>query len=237
MEKQMTKMNLVLPLAAISGFANATIWNAAADFSTMNGNPNGTWFYGSKAPDNLGGGFLGTYVTFENELFRGWQAERVDAGAPGVAMNISDHTVSGIKPGELSMHPGSDYPPYNDYLNQVATVRWTAPLTGQFNIYGMFGQGDTNYAQGRGDVNVYIYVNGVSRFQVLETFYDQDFYLSEFLSQGDTVDFMVGNGRNNDFAWDSTPLYATVESVPEPMTMVLFGGALAVALKRRKQNK
>jgi hypothetical protein len=225
------KAYLFLSMLTLAGAANAGLWNACDDFSITNGNPNGQWSYGSKLPSDLGGGFVGAYVAEENTLFKSWHAERIDGGAPAVSLNISDHTVAGIDPGELCVHPGSSALEYQDYLNQVATVRWTAPEAGTYSIWGMFGEGDRRGS--RGDVDVYIYKNGSCLMSVFGTYDDEYFDLFESLAKGDTIDFMVGNA--GDFGWDSTPLYATISTVPEPFSLVILGGgALIVALRRRR---
>ena len=114
---------------------------------------------------------------------------------PEVWKNTGSDPHNGIQPGEVSLHPGS--------AGQLSVVRWTSPLTGNININGYFGAGDIGW------MSYYIYKNGTSVSQLYNAPAGGPFTLTEDVSIGDTIDFIVGLGADGN-GWGSTPLHATI---------------------------
>lgn len=223
----MKKILVLTSLLAFTTISFATVWDANADFSIDNGNPNGAWSYGSKSLLTLGDSdLIDTYsVKVDNDSFIGWIAEFSNLGAPSVTKNISGEVRTGIEPGELSFHPGSD--------GQVTTVRWTAPSDGLYSLSALFDEGDG------GPVDLYIYWNSTELFQVGGTYQTETFTDTLMLHSGDRLDFMVGAG--DDFYCDSTPISIRItgdsSAVPGPMAALPFGLGLVCALRRKKSSK
>ena len=227
------------------------VYDASADFSTTS-NPSpldgGVFSYGREPM--LGGAFtLDLYQkTITGNLsgqLQGWGGG--DSGFPMVLKNTSSQafvssqygsTIT-IAPSQLDILPGAN--------GEYSVLRFTAPTTSTFSFTGDFNGADShptttdvhvlenNVSIADGGINV----NGGGNTASLTG--------SSFaLTQGDTLDFVVGYG-NGSFNYDSTGLYAKVTDlkggapVPEASTTVSFGlllilglGALAVSARRRK---
>lgn len=184
-------------------------WDVAGQFSILNGNPNGAWSYGIKSPSDLSGPLALFPHTGSSTAFDYWVNEQnLTLGTPTVARNISSSSVSGIGPGEATMHPGPS--------NEIATTRWTAPSPGLYRIFGKFGAGDI------GAVDAFISSPGEplwSRYAVVD---DQIFDFTRALEAGAGVDFMVGNAGS--FFYDSTPIHATIAGPLNPIRIQLTLG-------------
>lgn len=210
--------SLALCLLMAAGAA-ATTWDANADFSITNGNPNGVWSYGyypNGAPPfklfwHAGTGYAGSPL---------WNNSNNDQ-PPIVWKNIGSPRW-GVQTGELSLHPGPS--------NEHTVVRWTSPITGTVDITGKFGAGDW------ASENYYIQKN-VSEvlFAVYWTNEDGFFNLQDVpVTIGTTIDFIVGGH----YGWGNTPLYATITStavVPLPSTVWLLGAGLLGLWQSRRR--
>ena len=216
---------------ALGGNLFAGTWDARGDFSTAS-NPNGVWSYGTTP--TLGAAFtqfssVGS-ADCGNSSIQGWQ----NAGSPPYVQ--ANNTGSGqicagyinIPNDVLHMHPGGD--------SSYSVTRWTAPEDGIFQISGFFSSLNPNVSA----TDEHVLVNGTAAVNInIHSFnIPSTFNFAVTLSQGATVDFVVGTGGNGN-ADDSTALSATITSggaaTPEPGTIWLFSGVMAAgaAIRRR----
>ena len=210
--------------------ASALTFNAANDFSIVS-NPNGAWSYGYSTM--LGGVFVpftasGTNIVgAANPNFNYWEI----GSAPLVFKNTAaTNQLGGISvnldPGQLAFHPGP--------LGEIALVRWTAPSADSILLNTLFSGRDTIGTT----TDVHIFLNGVALFNGLINGFGAatSFVSTLAVAQGDIIDFAVGYGTNATYFADSTGLSATISSVPEPATLLLFGVALAGWAGIRRKN-
>jgi hypothetical protein len=227
MKSKMIFLMVTFLVIITAPLAFAAIWDVQNDFSITN-NPTGAWSYGwESAP---GGTFnlythvavIGTYdgtapAWYDTTNQYGWNT-------PSVWQN----TTTGV----VWFHPGpSPIDVYPSSTGKYSVIRWTSPVSGTIAINGMFGAGDTYL------MSYFIYNGTTSFFEVHGTFSDAPFSLTESISIGDTIDFMIG-----EYHWGgATPLYATIVTapVPEPSTMLLLGSGLVglVGYGRRRMKK
>jgi hypothetical protein len=198
--------------------AQALSADFANDFSVTNSNPNGAWTYGYTT--SLGGTFNAYTDTISNPVVDIWYTPGLSGDStPSAFKNTSGGSVNGILPGEAGLHSGPG--------GQLSVARLTSTEVTDVTISGAFGQGDI------GGVGVYILLDGVEIFGVSNTYQTEMFDLTASLGVGSTLDFVVSNGDGS-YAYDSTQLSASVESVPEPASMVALSvGAIALVRRRR----
>lgn len=201
--------------------AQAQTFNYAADFSILNGNPNGAWQYGHMP--TVGGLFTAHNIAAVTGDTLWWSSVS-QFDLPGNFKNAGTLPgVGGLAPGAAAIHPGFD--PFD-----FGVARFASGIAGDVTITGSFGQGDF------GLVDVYILKNGVPLFSVINTITDEPFSLTTSLIGSDTIDFLVG--RNNIINGDTTPLDATlvVTPIPEPASVAALGlGLVAIARWRQKR--
>ena len=165
------------------------------DFSSTT-NPNGTWSYGWE-PKLVG--TFNLYDVCDTSVFEEspiWYSSSL-YHPPEVWKNTGSGPYNYVQPGEVSLHPGSG--------GQFSVVRWKSPLAGNVSISGYFGAGDI------GVMSYFICKNGnTSLFRVEDTYDDGPFTLNAYVSIGDTIDFMIGEG----YGYGSTPLHATITLTP-----------------------
>lgn len=125
----------------------------------------------------------------------------------------------------LILHPGS--------AGEIATILFTAPTTGLYNLSANFFQATNTNAN---SVNLYNFFGGQSLFATLTAAsptYSGS--LSNFtLHAGDVVG--VGVEYAGNYQFDSTGVNFTLTAVPEPATwgfMVLGFGVAGVSMRRR----
>jgi hypothetical protein len=193
-----------------------------ADFSLANGNPNGNWTYGYTT--TLGGSLNvftnAASVPVNSGTLDLWYTPGLSTDfTPSSFKNNSGGTLNGVLDGEAALHSGP--------AGQYAVARFVMPESTLVDVSGMFKSGDI------GAVSVYIYVAGVQVFGNDSTTIDEVFGLSFNAVQGQTIDFIVGTGLNSGYEFDSTPLVARIESVPEPMSLGLAGLAGLLLARRR----
>lgn len=198
--------------AAISLFAivllcgtNASadvIWNAALDLvanETPDGpqelvNPNATvpeWSYGYRST------ITGTSLTrfsgldhYNGNPFNGWNSYGLAYNVPYVYANVSNITYIGGQTNELLLHPGNVAS-----ARTFVVVRWTTPIAGVFAIAANW-HGDTQQVSSDG-VDVHVVTNGISIFnQTIPANGSTSKSVSLTLSQGDTIDFVLGPNLN-----------------------------------------
>jgi hypothetical protein len=194
-------------LLAISQTASAQTQNAAPtydavkDFSTQS-NPNGVWSYGW---ESTFGGVLNLYTLTDTTSVPGISAW-LKSGTfpyypPYVAHNDAAKQVCFgsvcVPAAYLDFHPGP--------TGQVSVVRWTAPSGGRFLVQVSFVGLDH---VGPTSTDVHVLLNSkkqflkapITRYQWPLSF-DPKVWT---LSAGDTLDFMVDWGKDENFYYDST---------------------------------
>lgn len=198
--------------------ASALSADLAGDFSITNSNPNGAWTYGYTT--SLGSTFNVHADINSNSTHQQWYSAGTSGdNTPSIFKNISSSSINGLDAGKVAMHSGPG--------GQYEVARYTASESGLVSIQGFFGVGDS------GNVSTYVYVDGVA-FVSNDATYDQvDFSFVTNLNAGSTVDFILGTGLGG-YSFDTTPIDATIESVPEPTTMAIFGVAGLLAARRRR---
>jgi hypothetical protein len=189
--------------------ANAEkLYDATADFSATD-NPSGVWSYGWS--QTLGSDF--------NLIARPQVIGGLDAWPsnihlpstynPGVFHNGTSNTIiiSGtvqFLPGQLGFHPG----PAGEY----AVIRWTAPRDGFIAIHTEFMGLDF---VGPTTTDVHVLYNDFSIFDGEVTgfgegsgpSYDSGWF---GILAGDTIDFVVGDGDDGHYNYDSTGIDARI---------------------------
>ncbi len=198
---------LLMTLGMI-GLSYATSYNATTEFSITNGNPNGVWTYGW-----MDSGFT-TFTPYTDTVigaFKQWYVPGHSGDyTPNVGYNYTAGVEYGVLPGQITLHPGPN--------GEVTVLRFMAPSTDQYSIVGQFFAGDVGIMQ------VGVREGSTWLWQA------QDygvFSLSENLSAGQTVDFVVYGG----YGYGNTPLELTIATrgaaVPEPATALLLVAGLA----------
>ncbi len=112
----------------------------------------------------------------------------------------------------------------------VADIRWTAPATATYSVSGRFEGTDTH-----GHGHQYLVLRD---YNPLSSFFSPGnaaygvpipFSFSSSFNAGETIDFIVNGTGGGDF--EATGLAATINTVPEPSSVVLaalgFAGLLA----------
>jgi hypothetical protein len=177
-------------LAAVPVLQAQMVFDATADFSITNGNPNGVWSYGWMPVDFSQFNLLtnGTTAFSGSPGWHGWNGD----GTPGIWKNLGVEGW-GVPTGFVSVHPGPGEEP--------AVLRWTSPVPGAARIQGRFLAGDSGTMQVavRKAETVIWQAPDWGEFELLET-----------VSMGDTVDFAVYGG----YGCGNTPLQATVTLDP-----------------------
>jgi hypothetical protein len=217
------------------------IYDAAADFSIAT-NPNGVWTYGYSLSLTPGAGL--TLYTMSNNAdggnpnFIAWTANIADS-VPAVLKNIASTTqmsfgTVSLLPGELAFHPGPS--------DQFSFVRFTAPQAGLYSIATTFTGRDVDGTT----TDVHLLHDGTSLFAGEVTGFgsSSDVVVPSMLlnlAAGDTIDFAVGFGTDDNFFFDTTGLSARITNVtpvvtpvPEPgMLILLVIGLVGVTGYRR----
>jgi len=214
-------------LALIGAAAKAQTYNVE-DFSAVN-NPNGVWSYG--AIPSLGGPFtlltqkLPNYYDLDH-----WLLYNQAPFYPAVVHNASalPNTSWAINPfpaGAVGIHPSS--------TGDKGVIRFTSPAAAWYDVQGAFD------ALGGATVDVYVY-HGVNELvQGLLTGGSISFATTIYVGLGETVDFIVGSGPNNNHVYDGTRVQGLLRvrqdlgdpMVPEPGVLaLLMSGGIAASL-------
>ena len=210
-----------------------SVYDAAADFSPTN-NPDGVWSYGSST--TLGSPFMLGNTHGNAFGIDYWVGDYTTTG-PSITHNGTQKPVTFSSVtwdvGQLGFHPG----PNGEY----AIVRFTTPSTGTYSLdagfIGLDFVGPTTT-----DVHIIINVSSIFDGNVAGFGPGSGPTFSEVLAlhTGDTVDFAVGFGSDQDWGFDTTGLSATLTAVPEPAGLVQLGlgifGLFTYGSLRRKSR-
>lgn len=184
--------NVSLPMSQMQKLtvqSPSTRWNVREEFSTTS-DPNGPWSYGWISQSG------GAFTVFRSQCRSsggvGW---RLDPETPNIWINLSEHVLYGVKPGDMSLHPGRN--------GEEAVIRWQAPRTCVVTVNGAFGAGD------RGSMSVRVRHNEKVLFESNDTPKDEPFSLEFTVNVGDVVDFGVTPGSEG-YAYGNTPLDAVI---------------------------
>ncbi len=240
--KIMLMAAFILGMAAKPSFS--AVFNVASDFSLTN-NPNGAWRYGWSS--SLGSNFnlysnVGKVTPTIDLLY-----DSTKNGSPLVLHNSTatednSHPTITFQPSQLGFHPG--------YYGEYSIVRWIAPEAATYSLATMF-TGLDHVGPTTTDVhvlhnNIVLFSNLINGFGASSS---KSFATAGTIQPGDTIDFAVGYGRNQNYLFDSTGLDATIsttpaavsESVPEPSTVLgglAFSAFIAkMRMKRKRQQK
>ncbi len=187
-------------LLIVSPAASAQTWNAVKDFSLAS-NPNGVWSYGSLTKY---GAPLTLYTTTCTNLFglpdSAWATQ--GCNTPYVLHNDSSQPICFeticVPPDYFQLDIGN-----NGAGPFISVVRWTAPQSGTFTIYGSV-EGLDWFAPTHTDLRV-IYNSNKELLKVAIDSYESpvDFYRQLTVSSGDTIDFAM-NGLDGNWSFCST---------------------------------
>jgi endonuclease/exonuclease/phosphatase family metal-dependent hydrolase len=173
------------------------------------GNPSGPWSFGY----SIEGGEAYAFIPFDNFVqgegaASGLYWRRGDYfvnGTPTAWKNTSATTQNGVAPGQVSLHPGPR--PEGDF----AILRFTAPVEGDYKVWGRFLAGD------RGVMNARIRTAGqlwdAADTSWASTDNNPAFSFIQPLGAGATLDFIVGN--NGDYSFGNTPISVVVQGVDQ----------------------
>jgi hypothetical protein len=161
---------------------NPVIPNATDDFSTIRGNPNGSWSYGWMSTDFSKFNLYTTHNSYQ------WYGPLGGDRTPCIWINTNGMSY-GVPTGWLSLHPGPGKEP--------SVLRWIAPVAGNIQIIGQFLPGDSG--------NMIVAVRHKSEIIWTAT-NSGSFDLNTKVAAGDTIDFAVYGG----YGFGNTPISATI---------------------------
>lgn len=186
-------------------------YDATADFTTANGNPNGVWSYGWM-PTNFS-----TFTAYTNHSTVSWYGWGVDT-SPAVWKNTASTTECGVAPGQISLHPGPGTEP--------CVLRFTALYTGTYSVMGQFFAGHSGIMQ------VGIRAGSTWLWNATDA---GSFNFNRSITQGSSLDFVVYGG----YGAGNTPISLVISGdvVPEASTLMCMALGMAVLLQRRLMRR
>lgn len=202
-------------MMSASSLAQAAIYDASADFQASNNAIGNVWSYGYSPSAT---GYAMTLFDTSTGGNTWNKSGYITLGTPSIWKNTSGSTLYGVNPGQIALHPG---PVAN---GDFTILRFTAPTSANYTVTGQFFAGD------RRSMNGSIVLNGnlANPLQYFSSTTDTSFFspLSLALTNGQTLDFVVGN--NGDFYYGNTPVSVSISSspVPVPAAAWLLGSGL-----------
>jgi hypothetical protein len=185
----------------------AADYDAVRDFS-ITSNPNGVWSYGWQMPL---GGSLNLYTVTDTTSVGGisaWLKSGIYAADPPfVAHNDTNHEICFgsfcVPASYLHVHPGPN--------DEITVVRWTAAADGNFFVQGSLEGLDIVQPT----TTLYLLQNSETLFKKAIRNSDTAFFHRTItVSAGDTIDFAVDFGRNNNYFNDSTGIQFKLTASP-----------------------
>ncbi|HEX8747700.1 MAG TPA: LamG domain-containing protein, partial [Pyrinomonadaceae bacterium] len=208
-----------------SASAQSQTYDAVADFNDTTNTAGQVWQYGYTGTDGSGFTRYATPSNAFNGQRRGWAEPAQSVLRNYSSQNLDYNMCTTHQPDVLAMFPGEN--------GEKTVVRWTAPQSGQYSITGRFQNIDKATSDGS------IVLNGNTAQPIFgpvlidtpnschQTTVTRSFSLTVTVNAGDTIDFRVGRGSNNNYSFDGTGLAATVTSVPEGSCIQQPTGAVA----------
>lgn len=178
---------------------------AEQDFSITN-NPSGAWRYGWTG--SRGSAFNQFTTTTNNGVHEIWYNPAIEAVS--VAHRVSNPA------GMLQLHPGIG--------GQYPVLRWIAPASGTFRVFGSFVGNDCNGPQTSTDVAVLQNSQTLTSGNVIGCGNTVPYDFNVTVNSGDTIDFTLGFGVNGWYGYDSTSLSATIRPVTATATANAISG-------------
>ena len=171
-----------------------------------NPTPNGVWRYGYNVTPG------GTMTLFPRLLrlsdLEDWTL--TDDINPSVARTGTGADVLVVKefivPGTHYLHV---HPRTRSKYGRTS-VRWTAPEAGGYRIAGEFRALRVALPDTTTDVHVFVRADSIFDASIQKNSDVRPFSAVVTVAKGDTVDFAVGDGGNDDYNYDSTGLMATI---------------------------
>jgi len=236
----------ILATGVVVGATHGTIvWDAGADWSIGNGNPNGAWTYGSA--DYLSPGVtvdVGTFTPFAlAKTAADYKDFPPDPPTPANPATLEIWQDNDLDPNANSNRAATDYNAFgitfvSNRVNlspangPVTLARWTAPSAGLYDIAAEFFN-----VQGFAD-DIYVYIAGAQVFAsrspdsksvLVGTPYSTT---GVALNAGDAVFFGVGNF----YYTNNTGLEAIITRIPEPASSMLLGLATLLGARFRRHR-
>jgi len=187
---------LACAAGAICGQAladNPKTWDATADFSAANGNPNGPWSYGWY---DVGFNTFSLYATSAQFwTCPGWTRATTGDWTPNVVLNsCGNFTVYNVPVGWLTLHPSP--------ATEPSVIRFTVPAGahGPFQVTGEFNPGDG------GSVQVAVRHNAAELFHAVNA---GVFDLTVYAAAGDTIEFAAYGA----YGFGNTPVRAVINGM------------------------
>lgn len=203
-------------LAGVPAWCSQT-WSMEADFSQTT-NPNGPWSYGYLAANE--GSFVLYNTKNTGSFYVSWNMDGNGDTYGTCWKNLlgdRDYNSVFLKAGGVAFHPGPN--------DEKPTARWTAPYAATVYVSASFwgmvytGGGTTTDASVlhngvklfAGSINGYAAGGGHATFGTSPY---QSYGALLQVETGDTIDFCVGYGDNNNYSSDTTGVSAIITDAP-----------------------
>ncbi|HVF72786.1 MAG TPA: hypothetical protein VM940_14380 [Chthoniobacterales bacterium] len=197
-------LSLLIPVVlwfAQSKTARATTWDVVADYNPTTNNGDQVWQYGSTAAD--GSGFTHFTVTNHNSELLAWLGP-LDSGV------LKNLTRADKYYNICTRHPADVLGLYPQSNGSKVVVRWKAPASGHFLIQGRFQDVDKTTSDvsivRNGNIAQPTFIDQINDTTCNATAVVKRFSFRMTLNAGDTIDFRVGWGSNNEYSYDGTGL-------------------------------